>query len=68
MSVLDTLEICFSANLGGVDAQLNALAGQLKDLSGVAAGSESALSSAGRCAGRAKEGRGLRCHSRRLSL
>ena len=48
MSVLDTLEICFSANLGGVDAQLNALAGQLKDLSGVAAGSESALSSAGR--------------------
>ena len=36
LSVLDTLEICFSANLSGVDAQLEGLSGQLRGLSGAA--------------------------------
>lgn len=34
MSVLDTLEICFTANLSGVDAQLSVLKGRLSGLSG----------------------------------
>lgn len=34
MSVLETLEICFTANLSPVTAQLNGLAGQLRGLSG----------------------------------
>ena len=33
MSVLDTLEICFQANLDGVDAQLDALSGNLNAVS-----------------------------------
>lgn len=36
MSTLDTLELCFSANLNGVDAQLNALCGQLGTVSDAA--------------------------------
>ena len=47
MSVLDTLEICFSANLNGVDAQLNALAGQLGGLSSAALAAQGAFSGAG---------------------
>lgn len=47
MSVLDTLEICFSANLNDVDAQLNALAGQLGGLSSAALAAQGAFSGAG---------------------
>lgn len=38
MSVLETLEICFSANLNGVDEKLNGLVGQLNGLSGAVNG------------------------------
>ena len=47
MSVLDTLEICFSANLGGVDAQLEGLAGQLRGLSGAASEAAGGMRPAG---------------------
>ena len=47
MSVWETLEICFSANLNGVDAQLNALAGQLSGLPAAARQSQAAFAGAG---------------------
>lgn len=48
MSTLETLEICFQANLGGVDEQLERLAGQLDALDGAALKSGGALETAGR--------------------
>lgn len=47
MSVLDTLEICFTANLDGVDAQLEGLIGQLDGLSGAIRGAGDDMSGAG---------------------
>lgn len=47
MSVLDTLEICFQANLGGAEAQLNALAQRLGALDGAAQTADRALAEAG---------------------
>ena len=47
MSVLDTLEICFTANLDGVDAQLEGLIGRLDGLSGAIRGAGDDLSGAG---------------------
>ena len=47
MSVLDTLEICFTANLDGVDAQLEGLIGRLDGLSGAIRGAGDDMSGAG---------------------
>lgn len=47
MSVLETLEICFSANLSSVTSQLNGLAAQLRGLSGQALASSGSMRSAG---------------------
>lgn len=47
MSVLETLEICFEANLNGVDARLNALTKQLGGLSGAALEFKGAMQRAG---------------------
>lgn len=47
MSVLDTLEICFSANLSSVTAQLNALGAQLRGLSGQALSASGSMRTAG---------------------
>lgn len=47
MSVLDTLEICFQANLNGVDGQLNGLIAQLGGLSGAAAEAERGVARSG---------------------
>lgn len=48
MSVLDTLEICFQANLNGVDGQLEGLMAQLGGLSGAATEAERRLGQSGR--------------------
>ena len=45
---LETLEICFQANLGGVEGQLEALAGRLGALDGAALAAKSALDGIGR--------------------
>ena len=50
MSTLDTLEICFRANLDGVDRQLNALIGQLDRTAASSARLDSAMEAAGRAA------------------
>lgn len=48
MSVLDTLEICFQANLNGVDSQLRGISDQLTGLSGTVRGAEGDMRRAGR--------------------
>lgn len=47
MSVLDTLEICFQANLDGVDAQLDALSGNLNAVSAASLRADLGLRAAG---------------------
>lgn len=47
MSVLDTLEICFQANLDGVDAQLTALSGQLNAIGAASLKADAGLRIAG---------------------
>ena len=47
MSVLDTLEICFQANLDGVDAQLTALSGQLNAIGAASLKADAGLRTAG---------------------
>lgn len=47
MSVLDTLEICFSADLSSVTAQLNALGMQLRGLSGQVLSASGSMKTAG---------------------
>lgn len=48
MSVLDTLELCFQANLNGVDGALSALSNQLQTLSASAESTKKRFSKAGR--------------------
>lgn len=47
MSVLETLEICFSANLSSVTSQLNGLSSQLRGLSGQVLAASGSMRSAG---------------------
>ena len=47
MSVVDTLEICFQANLDGVDAQLDALSGNLNAVSAASLRADLGLRAAG---------------------
>lgn len=47
MSVLETLEICFSANMTAVTSQLNGLSAQLRGLSGQALAAGGSMRSAG---------------------